>query len=79
MLLPSKNTAGGNEMYGMSGPELLTQLKVRDTLRDAERIHQASVALKERKVAGQALLALKRARFWRGADGRQPVLPSPSA
>jgi hypothetical protein len=66
-------------MYGMSGPELLTQLKVRDTLRDAERIHQASVALKERKAARQALAALKWARFWRGADARRPVLPAPTA
>ena len=63
-------------MYGMSGPELLTQLKVRDTLREADRIHQASVVLKERKAARQALSALKRARFWRGADARRPVLPS---
>ena len=66
-------------MYGMSGPELLTQLKVRDTLREAERIHQASAVLKERKVARQALLALKRARFWRGSDARRPALPSPTA
>jgi hypothetical protein len=76
MLRPSKNTAGGNEMYGMSGPELLTQLKVRDTLREAERIHQASAVLKERKAARQALAALKWARFWRGADARRPALPS---
>lgn len=66
-------------MYGMSGPELLTQLKVRDTLRDAERIHQASVVLKERKAARQALAALKWARFWRGANARRPALPSPTA
>ena len=26
-------------MYGMSGPELLTQLKVQDMHRDAERLH----------------------------------------
>src|SRR6266568_9307844 len=52
MLLAVEITAGGNEMYGMSGPELLTQLKMRDTLRDAERIHQASTVLKERKAEG---------------------------
>ena len=66
-------------MYGMTGPELLTQLKVRDTLREAERIHQASAVLKERKAARQALLSLSRVRFWRGADGRRPVLPSPTS
>jgi len=76
---PSKNTAGGNEMYGMSGPELLAQLKMRDTLRDAERIHQVSTVLKERKAARQALLALKRARFWRGSDTSRPALPSPTS
>jgi hypothetical protein len=63
-------------MYGMSGPELLTQLKVRDTLRDAERIHQASAVLEERKAARQALAGLKWARFWRGAEARRPALPS---
>jgi len=66
-------------MYGMSGPELLTQLKVRDTLREAERIHQASAVLNERKAARQALSALKRARFWRGLGARTPALPSPTA
>ena len=35
MLLAVENNAGGNQMYGMSGPELLAQLKMRDTLRDA--------------------------------------------
>jgi hypothetical protein len=66
-------------MYGMSGPELLTQLKMQDTRREAERIHHVSVALKERKAARQALAALKWARFWRGADARQPALPSPTS
>lgn len=66
-------------MYGMSGPELLTQLKVRDTLREAERIHQVSAVLKERKAARQALSALKWARFWRGADARRPAVPSPTS
>jgi len=65
-------------MYGMSGPELLTQLKVRDTLREAERLHQVSAVLKERKAARRALLTLSRARFWR-ADTRRPALPSPTS
>jgi hypothetical protein len=63
-------------MYGMSGPELLTQLKMHDTRREAERIHQVNVVLKERKAARQALAALKWARFWRGADTRRSALPS---
>ena len=54
-------------MYGMSGPELLTQLKVRDTLREAERIHQVSAVLKERKAARRALFAMNVARFWHRA------------
>jgi len=66
-------------MYGMTGPELLTQLRVNDTLRDAERLHRASAVLKERKAARQALSALKRARFWRGLGARRPALPSPTA
>jgi hypothetical protein len=66
-------------MYGMSGPELLTQLRVNDTLRDAERLHQVSAVLKERKAARQALSALKRARFWRGADARRSAVPSPTS
>ncbi len=66
-------------MYGMTGPELLTQLKVRDTLREAERIHQASAVLKERKAARQALLSLSRVRFWRGLGARRRALPTPTA
>ncbi len=54
-------------MYGMSGPELLTQLKVNDTLRDAERIHRVSAVLKERNAARRALFAMNVARFWRRA------------
>jgi hypothetical protein len=51
-------------MYYASGPELLTRLKVNDTLREAERIHRVSAALKERKAARQALFTLNLARFW---------------
>ena len=54
-------------MYGMSGPELLTQLKVNDTLRNAERIHQVSAVLKERNAARRALFMLNVTRFWRRA------------
>ena len=57
-------------MYGMSGPELLTQLKVNDTLANAERLHRASVVLKERNAARRALFALNVARFWRRAAAR---------
>ena len=66
-------------MYGMSGPELLTQLKVHDTLREAERIHQVSAVLKERKAARRALAALKWARFWRGSGAQAPAMPSPTS
>jgi len=62
-------------MYGMSGPELLTQLKVHETLREAERIHRVSAVLKERNAARRALFAMNIVRFWRGAS----ALPSPSA
>jgi hypothetical protein len=54
----------------MSGPELLTQLRVRDTFRDAERIHQVSAALKERSAARRALFAMNVAHFWRRAAAR---------
>ena len=54
-------------MYGMSGPELLTQLKVSDTLREAERIHRVSAVLKERKAARQGLFAMNLVRFWHRA------------
>ena len=66
-------------MYGMSGPELLTQLKMQDTRREAERIHQVSAVLKERKAARHALAALKWARFWRGAGATRPAVPSPTS
>jgi hypothetical protein len=59
-------------MYGMSGPELLTQLKVNDTLRNAERLHRVSAELKERNAARRALFAVNIVRFWR----RAATLPS---
>jgi hypothetical protein len=66
-------------MYTMSGPELLTQLKVKDTLRDAERIHRVSEALKERKAARHALFSLNLARFWRRTAVARPAVRQPSA
>ena len=62
-------------MYGMSGPELLTQLKVRDTLREAERFHRVSAVLKERNAARRAHFGLNLVSFWR----RTSALPSPPA
>lgn len=64
-------------MYHMSGPELLTHLKVNDTLREAERIHRVSAALKEREAARPALLRLNLARFWRRSAAAQPALQQP--
>jgi hypothetical protein len=55
-------------MYYGSGPELLTQLKVNDTLREAERIHRVSAVLKERKAERRALFTLNLARFWHRQD-----------
>jgi hypothetical protein len=66
-------------MYGMSGPELLTQLKMQDRHRDAERIHQVSAALKERNAARRALFAMNVARFWRRAAARPAPATSQKA
>ena len=60
-------------MYRMSGPELLTQLKVTDTLRNAERIYRASAVLQERNAARRTLFAMNVARFWR-RTAAQPAL-----
>jgi hypothetical protein len=64
-------------MYYANGPELLTQLKVNDTLRDAERLHRVSAALKERKAARPALLRLNLAHFWRRSAAARPALDGP--
>lgn len=66
-------------MYAMSGPELLTQLRVNDTLRNAERIHRASAVLKERNAARRALFAMNVTRFWRGATPRPALSPKQEA
>ena len=65
-------------MYSMSGPEMITQLKVKDTLRDAERLHRVSTALQERKAARQALFALNLARFWRRDAAAWPAVQPPA-
>jgi len=66
-------------MYGMSGPELLTQLKMQDTHRDAERLHRVSTVLKERKAARRALFAVNLAHFWRRTASTRPMLQPPPA
>jgi len=62
-------------MYGMNQLDVMTQARMSDLLRDAERIHQVSALLKERKAARRALLTMAIARFWR----RAAALPSPPA
>jgi hypothetical protein len=79
MLRSPKELSGRNEMYGMSGPELLTQLKVNDALRDAKRLHRVSELLKERKAARHVLFSLNRVRFWRVFTASKPALQSPSS
>ena len=64
-------------MYGMSGPELLTQLKVTDTLANAERIYRASAVLQERSAARRALFAMNVARFWRRTPARPALAAKP--
>jgi hypothetical protein len=41
-------------MYTMSGPEMLTRLKVNDYQREAERIHRVSEGLRELSAARKA-------------------------
>jgi hypothetical protein len=79
MLRPSKQMTGRNEMYGMSGPELLTNLKVNDAYRDAERLHRVSEVLKERKAARHALFSLNLARFWHEIRVAKPAIPTPAS
>ncbi len=47
-------------MYTMSGPEMLTQLKVKDYQREAERIHRTSEGLRELNMARKAQKAALR-------------------
>jgi hypothetical protein len=62
-------------MYGMNQLDVMTQARMGDMLRDAERVHQVSEVLKERRAARRALFTKNLARFWR----RAAVLPSPPA
>jgi hypothetical protein len=64
-------------MQYMSGPELLTQLRVNDSLRDAERLHRVSAVLKERRGARHALFASNLARFWRRPAEPKPAMQPP--
>lgn len=66
-------------MYGMTGPELLTQLKVNDKLRNAERLYRVSAELKERNAARRALFMLNVARLWRRQAAVRPALQSPAS
>jgi hypothetical protein len=62
-------------MYGMNQLDLMSQARMSEMLRDAERIHQVSAVLKERRAARRALFTKNLARFWR----RAAALPSPAA
>jgi hypothetical protein len=62
-------------MYGMNQLDVMSQARMSEMLRDAERIHQVSAVLKERRAARRALFTKNLARFWR----RAAALPSPAA
>jgi hypothetical protein len=62
-------------MYGMNQLDVMTQARMSDMLRDAERIHQVSEVLRERRAARRALFSRNLARFWR----RAAAMPSPPA
>jgi hypothetical protein len=62
-------------MYGMNQLDVMSQARMGDLLRDAERIHQVSEVMKERRAARRALFTKNLARFWR----RAAALPSPPA
>jgi hypothetical protein len=61
-------------MYGMNQLDVMSQARMGDMLRDAERIHQVSEVLRERRAARRALFTKNLARFWR----RAAALPSPA-
>jgi hypothetical protein len=61
-------------MYGMNQLDVMSQARMSDMLRDAERIHQISAVLKERRAARRALFTKNLARFWR----RAAAMPSPA-
>jgi hypothetical protein len=62
-------------MYGMNQLDVMSQARMGDMLRDAERIHQVAEVLKERRAARRALFTTNLARFWR----RTAALPSTPA
>jgi hypothetical protein len=68
-------------MYGMNQLDVMSQARMSDMLRDAERIHQVSALLKERRAARRALFTTNLARFWRRAAARPspPVVGDPAA
>ena len=51
----------------MNQPELLTEMYVKDDLREAERLHQVSIVLQDRKAARDALFSMNLAQFWQGS------------
>lgn len=59
-------------MYGINQLDVMSQARMGDMLRDAERIHQVSEVLKERRAARRALFTKSLSRFWR----RAATLPS---
>ena len=61
-------------MYGMNQMDVMSQARMGDMLRDAERIHQVAEVLKERRAARRALFTKSLARFWH----RAAALPSPA-
>ena len=61
-------------MYGMNQLDVMSQARMGDMLRDAERIHQVSEVLKERRAARRALFTKTLAHFWRHAA----AVPSPA-
>jgi len=62
-------------MYGMNQLDVMSQARMSDMLRDAERIHQVCEVLKERRAARRALFSRNLARFLH----RSAVLPSSPA
>ncbi|HVS05140.1 MAG TPA: hypothetical protein VHK65_03125 [Candidatus Dormibacteraeota bacterium] len=57
-------------MYGMNQLDMMSQARMSDMLRDAERIHQVNEVLRERRAARRALFTINVARFWRRAAPR---------
>ncbi|HKV31495.1 MAG TPA: hypothetical protein VJT14_10820 [Candidatus Dormibacteraeota bacterium] len=58
----------------MNQLDAMSQARMGDMFREAERIHQVSEVLKERRAARRALFTKNLTRFWR----RAAALPSPA-